>query len=99
MTPLDAFRKLYEPMSPSSWRRISAKSVKDTMADKQDKCGMVLCCIEELDGVSMGCWCSDDGYQYLSGLFEDSGVLDDDWHDKVYVDGQDDEPLELGVFL
>eukprot|EP00966_Prymnesium_polylepis_P071978 1671627-Prymnesium_polylepis.2 len=33
-------------MSPSSWRRISAKSVKDTMVDKQDKCGMVLCCIE-----------------------------------------------------
>jgi hypothetical protein len=62
MTPLDAFRKLYEPMSPSSWRRISAKPVKDTMADKQDKCGMVLCCIKELDGVSMGYWCSDDGY-------------------------------------
>jgi hypothetical protein len=54
MTPLDAFRKLYEPMSPSSWRRISAKQVKDTMADEQDKCGMVLCCIKELDGVKHG---------------------------------------------
>ena len=80
---------------------ISAKPVKDTMADKQDKCGMVLCCIKELDGVSMGwlagCWCSDDGYQYLSDLFEDSGVLDDDWHDKVYVDGQDDECVLPGA--
>eukprot|EP00966_Prymnesium_polylepis_P015289 353605-Prymnesium_polylepis.1 len=86
-------------MSPSSWRRISAKPVKDTMADKQDKCGMVLCCIKELDGVSMGYWCSDDGYQHLSDLFEGSTVLDDDWYDEVYGDGQDDEPLELGMFL
>ena len=100
MTPLHAFCKLYEPMSPSSWRRISEKHVKDTMADKQDKCGMVLCCIKELDGATMGYWHSHDGYQYLSDLFEDSGVFDDDWYDKVYGDDQDDdEPLELGVFL
>jgi hypothetical protein len=105
-TPLDAFRLLHEPMSPSSWRRIPAKHVQDTMGDKQDMCGLLLrCikayCIKECDGVMMGLLVEGGYLRDLYDLFDGAGMIDEYENANVRGDGdQDDyEPPELGDFL
>ena len=104
MPSLDAFLLLYEPMSPSSWRRISAKHLEDTMADKKDRCGLIVRCIKEcgLDGVMMGYLCRIAYPCDVRDLFQDADMIDEYWDANAHGDGdQDDEhePPQLDDFL